>query len=125
MAGKHLPWWKFEEIETGNVDLENRPNVSNPGGGRSSVLSGSYNIDGVEVLIPHVSKGPRARVLSSEEALALYRKTGKHLGKFRSAKAATAAGRDIHVGQVEMGPQGSEKRERWEALRTVLKRDRS
>jgi hypothetical protein len=119
MGGKKHPWWKFEEVEPGNIDLEDRPDVPNPEGGRSSVLSGSYNMDGVEVLIPHVSKGPKAKVLSSEEALDLYRRTGKHLGKYRSPKAATAAGKAIHEEQERMGVKGSRRRSEWEAERAA------
>jgi hypothetical protein len=106
-------WWKEDEVEPGNIDLVGRPNVPGPDGKRSSVLSGSYNIDGVEVLIPHVSTGPRARVLSSEEALELYKKTGQHLGKFKTPEAASAAGEAIHQDQVKMGPPGSSQRQEW------------
>jgi hypothetical protein len=106
---------KSDELEPGNIDLEDRPDVPHPKGGRWSVLSGSYNIDGQEVLIPHVSKGPNAKVLTNEEALAQYRRTGKHLGKYRTPEAATARGRFIHAEQTAMGVKGSKKRKRWKA----------
>lgn len=93
---------------------------------RSSVLGGSYEIDGKEVLIPHVSTGPKARVLTNKEALAQYEKTGKHLGKFRTPGAATARARFIHAEQVAMGPKGSKRRKKWktkQAARRAAARD--
>ena len=104
---------KSQEIEPGNIDLEDRPDVPNPRGGRSSVLSESHNIDGKEVLIPGVSTGPNARVLEGDEPLKQYRKTGKHLGKYRTPEAATAAGNWIHIEQTAMGVKGSKKRKKW------------
>jgi hypothetical protein len=106
---------KSDELEPGNIDLEDRPDVPHPKGGRSSVLSESHNIDGKEVLIPGVSTGPNARVLEGDEALKQYRKTGKHLGKFRTPAAATARGHFIHIEQEAMGVKGSKKRKKWKA----------
>jgi hypothetical protein len=85
-------------VENGNIDLTNRPHVWNPETGNySSVLSGSYNIDGVETLLPHVSDD--GRILSDDEAVAQYKKTGKHLGKFDSPEAATAYAKQLHEDQ--------------------------
>lgn len=86
--------WPAGMIEQGNIDLTNRPVVRNADGTVSTVRSISVGIDGQEVLIPTVSD--EGRILSDEEAVQQYRRTGKHLGKFNSVKAATRYARWIH-----------------------------
>lgn len=86
--------WPAGMIEQGNIDLTNRPVVRNADGTVSTVRSISVEIDGQEVLIPTVSDA--GRILSDEEAVQQYRRTGKHLGKFSSAKAANRYAKRIH-----------------------------
>lgn len=66
-------------LEKGNIDLTNRPVVRNADGSISTEQSGSYQIDGREVLLPHVVNG---KVVDSQGAIAHFLKTGEHLGKF-------------------------------------------
>jgi hypothetical protein len=83
------------------------------------VFSTSFGIDGKEVLVPRVRKGLN-RPMSEEEALAEYKKTGKHLGKFSgpdAVNAANAAGAQIHREQEGMG-----KAEKLEAQHRAMKR---
>jgi len=89
--------WPAGMIEQGNIDLTNRPVVRNADGTVSTVRSISVEIDGQEVLIPTVSD--EGRILSDEEAVQQYRRTGKHLGKFSSVKAANRHARRIHQEQ--------------------------
>lgn len=85
------------QVEAGNIDLENRPQVKNADGSISTVRSTSFNIDGTEVLIPTVSDD--GKILSNEDALLLYKKTGKHLGKFETPDDATAYAEALHEAQ--------------------------
>jgi len=92
-------------IEQGNIDLTNRPVVRNADGTVSTVRSISVEIDGQEVLIPTVSDD--GRILSDQEAVQQYRRTGRHLGKFNSVKAANRHARRIHQEQERLVVAGS------------------
>jgi spore germination cell wall hydrolase CwlJ-like protein len=87
-------------VERGNIDLGARPVVKNEDGSVSTVRSISIEQDGKTVLIPTVSDD--GRVLSDEDAIALYKKTGKHLGVFSDEKAATAYAERLHKSQEQM-----------------------
>jgi hypothetical protein len=96
------PTGKFSGmLEPGNIDLAHRPQVHNPDGSISTVRSASFNFDGKEVLLPTVSDGPNARLLSDDEAVAQYKKTGKHLGKFKDPDAADAYAEALHQQQAK------------------------
>ena len=81
-------------IERGNIDLSRQPIVQNPDGTTSTVDSVSFRVDGVETLIPRVTED--GRHLSDTEALDHYHRTGRHLGKFKTSKAATAYAKRLH-----------------------------
>lgn len=84
-------------IERGNIDLASRPVVRNEDGSISTVRSIGVNIDGAEILIPTVS--PDGRILADEEAIQLYRDTGKHLGKFQRWQDSDAYAKRLHDDQ--------------------------
>lgn len=83
-------------LAAGTVDLSKRPRVKNADGSISTVRSISINQDGKEILIPTVVGD---RVLSNEEAIKEFRRTGQHLGVFDSPVNATAYAQQVHQDQ--------------------------
>ncbi|NUR12358.1 MAG: transglycosylase SLT domain-containing protein [Bradyrhizobium sp.] len=96
-------------VQAGNIDLGNRPVVKNEDGSISTVRSMSFEEDGKEILIPTVS--PDGKLLSDDDAIKLYHRTGQHLGIFDSAKNATAYAKDLHASQAAYygGPQSGNR----------------
>lgn len=82
-------------IEPGNVNLYQQPEVKNPDGSISTVDSSSYNIDGVETLLPSVTPDGR-HLINQNDILNEYRKTGRHLGKFQTPEAASTYAEQLH-----------------------------
>ena len=95
MANPRLP----SQIEDINVELRHRPTVEN-NGDKSTVFSeSSEDKEGTEILYPRVK---HKRLLSSDEAWKEYKRTGKHLGKFRGpnrVRDAEKMGQLIHKQQ--------------------------
>ena len=107
-----------DQLEAGNIDMSNRPRVKNGDGSTSTVRSISANIDGREVLMPTVSDA--GRVMSDEEAIDQYRKTGRHLGVFKTPEAATEYAQRLHDSEAakldqeqNAAPPSSQAAPRW------------
>jgi hypothetical protein len=84
-------------IEAGNIDLAKRPRVKNADGSISTIQSMSVTIDDREVLIPTISDD--GKILSEDEAVKQYEKTGKHLGIFDNATNATVFAKRLSAAQ--------------------------
>lgn len=82
------------QITPGNVDLYAQPKVKNADGSVSTVDSISIGTDRGEVLIPRVT--PDGRHLTSEQAIAEWRKTGRNLGTFKDAASADLYATQLH-----------------------------
>lgn len=87
-------------LEVGNIDLARRPVVKNADGTISTIKSIGVNIDGAEVLIPTVSSD--GKMLSDDDAVAEYIRTGQHLGKFERPEDASSYALKLHESQAKM-----------------------
>ncbi|GLQ09259.1 hypothetical protein GCM10007913_11910 [Devosia yakushimensis] len=103
-------------LEQGTLDLSQRPVVRNPDGSVSTVSSMSFNEDGHEVLVPTIA--PDGRRLSDDEAVALYRQTGQHLGKFSDPQSATAYAENLSLEQAQRFGQAANQQvqQNWQQL---------
>lgn len=87
-------------VEAGNINLTDRPVVRNADGSISTVKTISIEEDGTEVLIPTISDEGKA--LSEDDAIALYRETGRHFGRFATIGAANRYAEQLHNQQDDM-----------------------
>lgn len=82
-------------VEIGNIDILGRPTTKNKDGSVSTVRSLSFQDEsGLEIIVPTVM--PDGRIVSDDEAIEHYYKTGQHLGKFRTPEAAVAYAQLLH-----------------------------
>ena len=78
----------------GNIDLYARPQVKMPDGKTATVRSMSFNDGSKEVLVPTVSDD--GRIMTDDEAIDNYYKTGKYLGKFNTVDEANKYAEQLH-----------------------------
>ena len=95
-GGQPTPRGVLPMVE-GNIDLHNRPVVRNEDGTISTVKTRSFNFDVGEVLLPTVSED--GRVMSDDEAVDQFRRTGRHLGVFTTPEEATEYAQRLHEDQ--------------------------
>lgn len=85
-------------VAPGNIDLGHRPDVKNADGSHSSVRSMSFEENGQEILVPTVPEDG-SHIMSDNEAIAQYHRTGKFLGKFKTPADATRYAQRLHEQQ--------------------------
>ena len=92
---REVPTQNFEALDRevggefgrGNISLNDRPvQMHDNGKDYSSLESITVEFDGKHVLLPTIHDG---KLVSEEEAMNHYRKTGRHLGIFASSKEAS------------------------------------
>ncbi len=104
-------------IRAGNINHYGRPEVDNHDGTTSTVRSMSFNDGpGREVLIPTAYDGA---VHSEDDSIRNYRKTGQHMGVFRTPDHATDHAENVHNDYAA----GKYKREQVGSLGKEMPRD--
>lgn len=88
-------------ITPGNIDLDNRPVVQNANGSQSTVRTITADIDGKTVLLPTIINGKQ---VSNKEAIDHYKKTGEHMGVFKSQADADKYDEELHKRKGWTGP---------------------
>lgn len=84
-------------IEPGNIDVTNRVPLTLPSGQVATVRTIGIRDGQYEVVIPTI--GPNGEDWSNDEAVQQYRKTGQHLGKFRTGRDANIFAEQLHESQ--------------------------
>jgi hypothetical protein len=86
-------------VESGNIDLLNRPIVKNPDGSISTVKSVSFDTDRGVILIPTISD--EGVEMNPKDAMAYAMKNKKHLGIFKDRTSADKYAESLHNQQAE------------------------
>jgi hypothetical protein len=87
-----------QQLMPGNIDIHNRPVVTNADGSISTVRSMTITDEnGRAILIPTIIQGRGA--VSPEEAIRYYEQTGEHLGMFNNIDAADTYAQRLHEQQ--------------------------
>lgn len=93
-----LPGALADPVVEGNIDLDSRIVVFNKDDTFSTEISFSVEIDGLEVLLPLIING---ELVSEEEAIDHFLRTGEHLGMFSSVEECEQYAEELHLQQEE------------------------
>jgi len=86
----------MKPTKQGNIDLRIKKPIKNKDGSISTVRTIGIEADGMFVNIPTVING---KIVSNKEAVVHYRKTGQHLGKYKTREARDAAAKKLSNAQ--------------------------
>jgi hypothetical protein len=86
-------------VESGNIDLFNRPIVKNPDGSISTVKSMSFDTDRGVVLVPTIADD--GTVMNPKDAISYAMKNRKHLGIFKDRASADKYAESLHNQQAK------------------------
>lgn len=78
-----------------NMDVNQRPHIQNPDGSVSTVRSMSFGDDSGEVVVPTVTANG---IVSPDQAINDYYRTGQHMGIFDTPEHATDFAEMVHRG---------------------------
>ena len=87
--------------EVGNIDVDELEQVEMPNGSSGIVPSVAVNVNGQDVLVPTIDG--EGKIISKDDAIKLYQKTGEHFGKFESSEDAQRYAEDLLAHQA--GPK--------------------
>lgn len=99
---------RLNQVQIGNIDLNNRPIYTNPNGSistvRSIIIGEESDGQQLSVVIPTILgtgiySGNSASLVSDTVAISSYKSTGQHLGKFSTVKDADSFAQDLHISQ--------------------------
>jgi len=85
------------QMAPGNIDLLNRPQVTNPDGSISTVRSMGIGVPGAEAVIPTI--GPGGENWTPDQAIDNFRSTGQNFGLFKDIPSADAYAQQLHEQQ--------------------------
>lgn len=88
----------------GNIDLNTRPVVHNPDGSISTVRTMGIGTDRGYVNVPTVSD--EGRILSPEDAVGQFHRTGRHLGMYPNQAIGEIAAQQLHEQQARQYLRG-------------------
>ena len=84
---------RVADWQKGNIDLNNRPVVKNKDGSVSTVRSITVGFDDGYYVIPTVVNG---KIVSDDQAIQHFRKTGEYLGRYKTQKEADDYAQQLH-----------------------------
>lgn len=94
---RNAAFFGIGQFGQGNIDLFNRPQYMNPDGSVSTVRSMSFNDGTGEILVPTIAyQNGKPALLTDQQAIDRYYRTGEYLGKFNTVPEANDYAERLH-----------------------------